>query len=401
MATPHPVAFPDGFLWGASTAAHQVEGNNVGSDLWHAENDGSGTLRDRSGDACDSFHRWPEDLDIARDLGLNAYRFSVEWARVVPAPGHPSAAMLDHYRRVIEGCAERGLTPVVTLHHFTNPAWLRAEGGWTSGEALTHFTEYVRAVLPILDGVRWVCTINEPNMVAMMVARRRHAADGEVPAFVVPDPGVTAALTRAHEAARELLASVPGLRSGWTVANQNVQDHGAGPDRTAEMSYLIDDQYIDVAKGDDFLGVQAYSRMRAGEQGLIVPGPDDRRTMMGWEYYPRALEDTVRHTAARLGGSTPLLVTENGIATGDDDERIAYTGEAVLGLAHALADGIDVRGYLHWSLLDNYEWGSWEPTFGLVSVDRTTFRRTVKPSARWYARLVRDPEATLRQGAAS
>ncbi|WP_049559320.1 glycoside hydrolase family 1 protein [Nonomuraea sp. SBT364] len=401
MVNAHAPVFPDGFLWGASTAAHQVEGNNVGSDFWQAENHGTGDLADRSGDACDSYHRWPEDLDIVRDLGLNAYRFSIEWARVVPAPGHPSRAMLDHYRRMIEGCAERGLTPVVTLHHFTSPAWLRAEGGWTSEAAISHFTAYVRAVLPILDGVPWVCTINEPNMVAMMVTRRANGMGHADPSFVTPDPGMTAALSRAHAEARELLASVPGLRSGWTVANQNVQDHGAGPDRTAEMSYLIDDQYLDVAKGDDFVGVQAYSRLRAGRQGVIAPGPADRRTMIGWEYYPLGLEDAVRHTAARLGGSTPLLVTENGIATGDDGERIEYTREALTGLARAMADGVDVRGYLHWSLLDNYEWGSWEPTFGLVAVDRTTFRRTVKPSARWLGQLTQSPAAALGQGGAA
>ncbi|NUT08929.1 MAG: glycoside hydrolase family 1 protein [Nonomuraea sp.] len=393
--------FPDGFLWGAATSAHQVEGNNVGSDFWQAENDGSWGLPDRSGDACDSYHRWPEDLDIARDLGLNAYRFSIEWARVVPAPGHPSTAALDHYRRMIEGCDQRGLTPVVTLHHFTGPAWLRAEGGWGSETVIAHFTEYVRALLPILDGVRWVCTINEPNMLALVVARRALGAGHSGSTFVPPDPGVTAALSHAHAEARDLLASVRGLRSGWTVANQNVQDHGAGPDRTAELSYLVDDQYLDVAKGDDFVGVQAYSRLRAGKDGIITPGPGDRRTMIGWEYYPRALEDAIRHTADRLGGTTPLMVTENGIATSDDDERIAYTGEAVAGMARAMADGADVRGYLHWSLLDNFEWGSWEPTFGLVAVDRTTFRRTVKPSARWYGRLARDPEATLGEERAS
>ncbi|MEV4287157.1 family 1 glycosylhydrolase [Nonomuraea bangladeshensis] len=393
--------FPQGFFWGASTSAHQVEGNNVGSDFWQAENDGSWGLPDRSGDACDSFHRWPEDLDIVRDLGLGAYRFSIEWARVVPAPGHPSLAMLRHYRRMIEGCAERGLTPVVTLHHFTSPTWLKAEGGWTSPQAVAHFAEYVRAVLPILDGVPWVCTINEPNMVAWMVARRAHGISGRDLTFVPPDPEATAALTRAHTEARDLLASVRGVKSGWTVANQNVQDHGAGPERTAELSYLIDDQYLDVAKGDDFVGVQAYSRLRAGEQDIIAPGPADRRTMIGWEFYPRALEDAVRHTAARLGESTPLLVTENGIATSDDDERIEYTSQALKGLARAMADGADVRGYLHWSLLDNYEWGSWKPTFGLVSVDRTTFRRTVKPSARWFGRLAQNPLALLGQDAAS
>ncbi|MEU4743890.1 family 1 glycosylhydrolase, partial [Actinosynnema sp. NPDC023658] len=140
--------FPGDFLWGAATAAHQVEGNNTTSDLWAFENAPDSFLPERSGDACDSYHRWPEDLDLVRDLGLNSYRFSVEWARVEPAPGHVSRAQLAHYRRVVEGCLDRGLTPVVTLHHFTTPAWFRAAGGWTATDAVARFRDYVRSVLP-------------------------------------------------------------------------------------------------------------------------------------------------------------------------------------------------------------------------------------------------------------
>ncbi|ROP34804.1 glycoside hydrolase family 1 protein [Saccharothrix texasensis] len=381
--------FPRDFLWGAATAAHQVEGNNTASDLWAFENAPDSFLPERSGDACDSYHRWREDLDIVRDLGLNSYRFSVEWARVEPAPGHISRAHLAHYRRMVEGCLDRGLTPVVTLHHFTTPMWFRAAGGWTGPDAVTRFRAYVRSVLPVLDGVEWVCTVNEPNMVAMMSAmikrgERRENAAGAMPP---PDQDVADALIAAHHAAREELGALPRVRSGWTVANQNFQAVDGADDLAAEWAHSREDQFLDAAKDDDFIGVQAYTRVLIGRDGPVEP--DARRTLTGWEFHPAALEGAVRHTAARVGPAVPLLVTENGIATADDGERVEYTREALTGLARALADGVDVRGYLHWSLLDNYEWGSWTPTFGLVSVDRETFARTVKPSARWYGEVAR------------
>ncbi len=383
--------FPDGFLWGAATAAHQVEGNNTASDLWAFENAPDSIMPERSGDACDSYHRWREDLDIARDLGLNSYRFSVEWARVEPAPGHVSRAHLAHYRRMVEGCLERGLTPVVTLHHFTAPAWFRAAGGWTASGAVDRFRAYVRSVLPILDGVEWVCTINEPNMLAMMssMMKRGKREENVAGAMPPPDQDVSDALTAAHRAARDELAALPGVRSGWTVANQNFQAVDGADDLAAEWAYSREDQFLDTARDDDFIGVQAYTRVLIGRDGPVEVGGDARRTLTGWEFYPEAVEGAVRHTARRVGAAVPILVTENGIATGDDAERVDYTHGALTGLARTLADGIDVRGYLHWSLLDNYEWGSWKPTFGLVSVDRETFARTVKPSARWYGEVAR------------
>jgi beta-glucosidase len=380
--------FPPGFLWGAATSAHQTEGNNVASDLWAVENRPGSPMPERSGDACDSLHRWPEDLDLVAELGLTAYRFSIEWARIEPARGRFSAAMLAHYRRIIAGCLERSIAPVVTLHHFTCPAWFAALGGWASPEAPQLFSAYTRAVLPILDGVQWVCTINEPNMVAILHTALR----GDKPVAEIagrlpePDPTVTNTLAQAHQAARDVLAGRVGLRSGWTVANLNVQTAAGAENQAPEWRWLREDQFLAAAAGDDFIGVQAYTRTIIGPDGPRAPGEQVRRTLTGWEFYPPALEGAVRHAATTVPG-VPILVTENGIATSNDEERIEYTRDALAGLRHAIGDGADVRGYLHWSLLDNYEWGSYRPTFGLVGVDPDTFARTVKPSGRWLGQF--------------
>ncbi len=201
---------------------------------------------------------------------------------------------------------------------------------------------------------------------------------------------MTAALARAHQAARNELAVVARLKTGWTVANQDVQTADEAADETAaraeEWRRLREDQFLDAAVGDDFIGVQAYTRTVIGPDGPLPPGDGTRRTLTGWEFYPQALEDAVRHTAARLPG-VPILVTENGVATESDSERVEYTSGALAGLRNAIANDIDVRGYLHWSLLDNYEWGSYQPTFGLAAVDRRTFARTVKPSGRWLGEV--------------
>jgi beta-glucosidase len=382
---PNVTAFAEPFLWGASTAAHQVEGNNVNSDLWLWENAPDSPFSERSGDACDSLHRWEEDLDLVAELGLNAYRFSLEWARIEPAREHVSSALLAHYRRMIDGCLERDIQPVVTLHHFSSPQWFRQEGGWLAPDAPQWFAAYAAAVAPILDGVEWVCTINEPNMIAMVQAMRV-LGDSAEPAL--PAPEMTAALVRAHHAARDALSALTRAKLGWTVANQNVQPLPGCERQADEVRRRIEDDFLLAAAGDDFIGVQAYTRMLIDSDGRTASAGDVPRTLMGWEDYPAALGEAVRHTR-RLLPHVPVLVTENGIATADCDQRIAYTRAALDGLRTAMADGADVRGYLHWSLLDNYEWGSYAPTFGLVCVDRQDFTRSVKPSGRWYGALAR------------
>ena len=377
--------FPDGFLWGAATAAHQVEGNNVNSNWWVLEHTPGTPIVEPSGDAADHYHRYPEDLRLLADAGLNSYRFSVEWARIEPERGYVSRAALDHYRRMIDACLDVGLEPVVTLMHFTVPRWMDAAGFWRNPDAPDLFARYTEAVLPILeDGVRYVCTINEPNIAAMLAGGED--ADNLV-AFGLPKPDlqVADALLASHRRAREVLSSVPGLQSGWTIATQDFRavDEPGAAEMLHEYGHPRDDWYLEQAEGDDFVGVQAYTRTFIGPEGPRPVADDVETTLTGWEFYPPAAANGIR-SAWQKSGHTPVMVTENGIATADDSRRIAYTAESLRAIHETIEEGIDVRGYLHWSALDNYEWASgYRPTFGLIGVDLQTFERTPKPSLGW------------------
>ena len=385
------VSFPEGFLWGAATAAHQVEGGNFANDWWVKERMPGTSITEPSGDAADSYHRYAEDLSLLAAAGLNSYRFSVEWSRIEPEKGFISRAAIDHYRRMVEACRDAGLTPVVTLMHFTIPQWLYREGSWLAPDAVARFARFVDACVPIIGSdVEWVCTINEPNIAAMLAG----SPDGVTlagPGLPLPDQRVADVLLQCHREAVQRLRAVPGLRSGWTVATQAFEASGAdgSSERLREYAGPREDWYLEAARGDDFVGVQAYTRTVIGPEGPLPPPAPAELTLTGWEFFPRALERGVR-AAAELAGGIPILVTENGIATADDSRRIAYTGEALRGLGAAMADGIDVRGYLHWSALDNYEWASgYAPTFGLIAVDRRTFARTPKPSLEWLGAVAR------------
>lgn len=380
------IRFPEGFQWGVATAAHQIEGNNVNSDWWARENAADTDLAEPSGDAADSLHRHPDDIWLIASLGFNSYRFSIEWARIEPEPGRISRAMLQYYERLIDTCHQAGLVPIVTLHHFTHPRWFAREGGWRSSSAADRFLAYVRAVLPILVDVPFVCTINEANMLAGNgTDAERGMATTSLPA---PDPLMTTHIIRAHRAARAVLSEIPGLRSGWSVANQAYHAVPGAEEAMIAWRRPREDVFLEVARDDDFLGVQAYLRTFIGPDGPVPVPAGVERTQMGWEYFPGALELAVRH-AWQVAGGTPLLVTENGIATADDTRRIDYTTEALTGLHTAMGDGIDVLGYLHWSALDNYEWGSYAPTFGLIAWDPDTFERRPKPSATWLGEVAR------------
>jgi len=206
---PYP-GFPLGFVWGVATAAHQIEGGNVNNDWWAWEhNPGSGTA-EPSGDACDSFHRWSEDVDLAAGMGVGAYRFSLEWSRIEPAEGEFSRAALEHYRRICTACLERGVTPVVTFHHFTTPRWLSARGGWEATDAPDCFARFVaRAAAHLGPVIGWACTINEPNVIGVM-----GYTQGEFPPGVKDDLrrhlAVNESMVRAHRLAVDALRSAPG-----------------------------------------------------------------------------------------------------------------------------------------------------------------------------------------------
>lgn len=389
--------FPEGFLWGAATAPHQVEGNNVNSDFW--ANEGRVPGMERSGDACDSYHRYGEDMRLLAGAGYNSYRFGIEWARIEPVPGKFSNAELQHYRGMIETAQGLGLTPMVTLHHFTNPRWFAEAGGWLGDGACDRFSAYVERACDILDGVDWVVTINEPNMASMMTAMGRDmkarlsegwqspTVDEARPVLPAPDPEIGELFVRAHHAVREIVRRRTNARVGWSVANRAFAARPGGEERMAELSWIWEDLYLAGSAGDDFVGVQSYTSQWVSADGIEPFRAAPENTLVGTAYRPDALGMAVRHTAEVTG--LPIVVTENGIATDDDTRRIAYTTGALEGLASAMADGIDVRGYVHWSLLDNFEWGHWRPTFGLVAVDRTTFARTPKPSLAWLGGVAR------------
>lgn len=388
------------FLWGASTAPHQIEGNNVNSDWWVYEQ--RMPQFNPSGDADDSYHRYEEDMRLLADAGLNAYRFGIEWARVEPLPGAFSLAELAHYRRMIDTALDLGLTPVITLHHFSSPRWFIEEGGWLGDTALDRFAAYVARVCDILDGVPWVCTINEPNMFAFMLLMAGAINADAVPemdtptvqredGFVLPlpTPEATQRLIDAHHTARAIVRERTSAAVGWTVANLAL--HASDPTHQARLQeerYAREDVFLVAARGDDFIGVQAYSTQAVDDNGLVphLPSPDN--TLVGTPYRPDALGIAVRH-AWDVTQGVPVVVTENGIATNDDTRRIAYTSEALTHLFAAADDGVDVRGYLHWSALDNFEWGHWEPTFGLIAVERSTFARHPKPSLAWLGEVAR------------
>jgi beta-glucosidase len=376
------------FLWGASTSAHQTEGNNTNSTWWALEHSGSKMIEEPSGDACDSYRRWPEDMDLLAGAGFTDYRFSIEWARIEPAPGEFSRAALDHYRRMIDGARDRGLRPLVTLHHFTTPIWFELAGGWTGPNAIGWFLRYVEAAAEILvDRVGHVCTINEPNVVAMFAAlRANNGAQHSDLQAATPDARVTGALIEAHRKASAALRAHTGIQVGWSIAWLNAYAQPGAEDVLDEFMGSRQRVFVEASDGDDWIGVQTYTRTRIGRHGggpvPLEPPAGAERTLTGWEYYPPALGEAVR-SMSRESREMPIIVTENGIATADDSRRIDFTTRALASLRAAMDDGVDVRGYFHWSLLDNYEWGSYKPTFGLVAVDRETFIRTPKPSLFW------------------
>ena len=402
-------AFPPGFLWGTATAGHQTEGNNSSSDCWAVEQIKPTVFSEPSGDACDSFHRWPVDLDIVRSLNLTAYRFSLEWARIEPEPGLFSIAALDHYKAMIDGCRARGLKAVVTFNHFTCPRWFALMGGWTNADAPKLFARFCdRAARHLASGMDHAITLNEPNLMRLLrwklppqvfasapavqaAAARAYGGNRWVSLFVETVADTDASqplLMEAHRQARMAIkASRSDLPVGLSLAIEDDQAVGSNS-RLEEKRAFYTDAWLKLARGDDFVGVQNYERARVGDQGDLPPPADAPKSTRGAEIYPASLANAVRY--AWDVAKVPVLVSEHGIGTDDDRQRAGLIPAALSHLKAAIDDGVPVLGYFHWSLLDNFEWVfGYGPKFGLVAVDRTTFKRTPKPSAAVLAGIAR------------
>ena len=421
--------FPQGFMVGASTAAHQVEGNNVHSDYWLQENVEHSQFVEPSGEAVDHYHRYEEDIRLMAEAGLNAYRFSIEWARIEPKQGEFDENEIEHYRKVIACCKENGVEPVVTLHHFTSPAWVISRGGWENEEVVDWFANYVQYVVKHLGSeLRYICTINEANMRLQLAAimkkymgqmaggqqeEKNAPKEGDVQvglnldqgmntmmlgmmecakAFGLQDPrGIHTFVSmctpegdilvmKAHQAAKKVIKEwYPDIKVGLTLSLHDMQPATGGEDAAHKEWEEEFSHYLPYIAEDDFLGVQSYTRQCFDEKGNKYTPEGVELTQMGYEFYPQAIANVVRAVAKEFKGD--LIVTENGVATADDSRRQEYIKEATAGLQACIADGIPLKGYLHWSLMDNFEWQKgFSMQFGLIAVDRSNMKRTPKES---------------------
>ncbi len=423
--------FEHGFLLGAATAAHQVEGNNKNSDCWAMEHMEHTSFIEPSLEAVDHYNRYKEDIKLIATTGLNTYRFSIEWARIEPEEGVFDESEIEHYRDVIRTCRKHGIEPMVTLHHFSSPIWIISKGGWEATSIVNDFAKYSKYVIGKLGvDLNYVCTINEANiglqiaaigeryrrqMKAQMVKAQDHTTtdqtDGTIPMGINLEKmmanqkavkeenkeifGVEQVhnftsmrseegdllIMKAHEAARKSIKEIaPHIQVGITLSLHDMQVIEEGGEAYAKKEWQDEfDHYLPYIEEDDFLGVQNYTRSLFGAQGPL-PYPDDAEiTQMNYEFYPEALEKIIRRVSKDFKGD--LFVTENGIATADDNRRIAFIETALTGVMNCLQDGIPIKGYYYWSLMDNFEWQKgYVMTFGLIEVERATQKRHPKAS---------------------
>jgi beta-glucosidase len=421
----------DPFLWGAATSAHQIEGYNSASDWWHWESQGRIEGGVRSGPATDHWNRRDADLDIAKRLHLNSYRFSIEWAKVEPEPGVWDESAWAWYSELLESCAKRGLIPMATLHHFTLPQWVADRGGFTNAETVERFLRFVReAVIRLGSRIPYWCTLNEPLVLVL---------GGYLGKFMPPavyDPkGAGLALSnllRAHVGAYDLIhrlrtraeglyAHLPlqvGLAHNFLDFKAHRRFHPIDQLLSGRLRSFYNDAWVRAVLGEDpgfhvpfllprgpevpeargrrsidFLGVNYYTKAyvewrpkQSGNEtspdlpiGVTFARRKESQSDLGWAIHP---EGMLRILVSLKSTGLPLIITENGIADREDRHREEYLRLHLKAIAQARSQGVDVRGYYVWSLLDNFEWikGFW-PRFGLAQVDYESFERKLQPSA--------------------
>jgi beta-glucosidase len=442
--------FPDNFLWGAATSAYQVEGSpladGAGPSIWQRFVHTPGLVRNGdTGDvACDHYRRYESDIRLMRELGLNAYRFSVSWSRVLPSGrGRVNEKGLDFYRRLVDGLLANGIQPLVTLYHWDLPADLDDRGGWLNPDIEGWFADYARVMFRALDDrVEMWATLNEPWVVTDGGYLHGALAPGHRNLF--EPPYASHHLLLSHAAAVEAYRAEGRHRIGLVV---NIEPKTPASDRPEDLAATkradayMNRQYLDpvffgrypeemqeifgeawpempeedlarIRQPIDFLGINYYTRSVTKDDPSALPvraGREIQRrhtyTETDWEVWPQGLTDTLVWIKERYG-DIPLYVTENGSAFFDppvaladphpDPLRVAYLRDHLKAAHRAIEQGVDLRGYCAWSLLDNFEWSlGYSKRFGIVHVDFETQKRTFKESARFYAEVIRTRGAAL------
>lgn len=445
-----PIQFPKTFMWGSATAAYQVEGSpladGAGPSIWHRFVRRPGlVLNGDTGDiACDHYRRWPQDIALMRELGMQAYRFSVSWSRIFPeGKGRANEAGLDHYERLVDALLEAGIEPLCTLYHWDLPAALSDLGGWVNRDIANWFADYATAMFRRLDGrVKSWATLNEPWVVTDGGYLHGALAPGHRDVFETPlashnllrSHGAAVKAYRAEGAhaigivvniepkypASDSAADVAAVRRAHAYMNRQYLDPiflGRYPAEMAEIfgeawPVFPADDFTLIRQPIDWLGVNYYTRAVTAHdetnwplKARTVPQQGALYTDTGWEVYPEGLTDTLIWVKESYG-DLPLYVTENGSAFPDpeealggrieDTERMAYLRAHVRACSDAIRKGVDLRGYMAWSLLDNLEWSlGYSKRFGIVHTNFKTQQRTIKDSGKLYAEIIRSNGSVL------
>lgn len=416
------LSFPEGFLWGTASAAHQVEGNNTNND-WsvHEQLPGAIWHGDRSGLACDWWRNAEQDFDLMAQMGHNTHRLSVEWSRIEPEEGVFDPSAVRRYREMLEGLHRRGIEPMATLFHFATPLWLARQGGWSNPAVVQYFRRFVRHTVDQLgDLVSLWCTINEPNIYAALGYALGEHAPGvkSLPLYF----RVLTNLLHAHAAAYRQIHALSKDAQVGLVKNVQIFQPLDATDRASDalarvldhifnsltLRAVVDGRlrvplslglgtYGPLVDSIDFWGLNYYQRQRVtlkhrngGRLGVLQPTPgapvsDSGRNGPYGEVYPLGLYEVL----ARLKPfSKPIYITENGLPDDDDDLRPSFLLSHLAQVQCAISEGIDVRGYYHWSFTDNFEWAEgWGLRFGLVALDPITQTRTPRRSAALFSRI--------------
>jgi beta-glucosidase len=401
------IKFPQNFLWGAATSAYQVEGNNVNSDWWQWEKK---TGKEKSGPACRHYEFYKRDFDLAKSLHHNAHRLSIEWSRIEPKKGKFSKEALKHYIDVILALRRRNIEPIVTLHHFTNPVWFSESGGWMNPWSVVRFLRYCDFVTrPLARYVRYWITINEPTIYishAYIFGIWPPQAKTYLKATAVEE-NLAWAHVRAyrliHKIYKELKLGKPSISIAQNVmafvpCKRDLKNRFTAylRDRLYNLGFLERIMRHNIMrKTMDFIGVNYYSRQvvdlkKFGIGNLVTDLCDKKhhrceKNSLGWDIYPRGLYEVLLELK-KYG--LPVMITENGICTADDDLRWKYIYDHLKNIHRAMRKGVHVTGYLYWSLMDNFEWDKgFGPRFGLIDIDYNTYKRTVRKSARKFGQV--------------
>jgi len=394
--------FPENFLWGAATSSHQVEGGNKLNDWWEFESQGKVANHDISGLACDHYHKFREDFDLAKELGHNAHRFSIEWSRIEPEEGKFNEKEINHYKEVLLDLKQKGFKTMVTLHHFTNPLWLYRMGGWENKKVAEYFERYTKIIAENMgEHVDFWCTINEPMVyisqgyfIGCWPPEHKNHYLLAYKVFKNMIKAHKLAYQAIHEKYKDAQVGIAQNNSCIKPANPNswMDKLAANLSRHFASFWFLDK----IKNHQDFIGLNYYFYRRVNANFIFKKGRVEQKkeenipkSDFGWDIRPEGIYYTAKELWKRY--KKPIYITENGVADTEDKLRANFIAQNLKYLHKAIQEGVGVKGYFHWSLMDNFEWAAgFHMRFGLIAIDYKTLKRTPRPSAYIYAGICKN-----------